>query len=164
MRLYLVQHGAAKNEAEDPGRHLTNAGRAAVERLAGFLVRSGLVVDRIEHSGKTRARETAEILAAHLRPLEGIKVVAGLAPNDPVEPVRARLEAGTESVMLVGHLPFLARLASRLLGLPEDRQIVRFEMGGVVYLARDEAGCWLVRWVLAPELLSPSNGNAPGHA
>jgi phosphohistidine phosphatase len=164
MPLYLVQHGAAKSEADDPERHLSDAGRRAVEGVAAFLAAFGLVIDRIEHSGKTRARETAEILAAYLRPPDGIKEVVGLAPNDPVEPVRARMEKETKSVMLVGHLPHLARLASRLLGLPEDRPVVRFETGGVVRLERDEADRWLLRWVLVPELLPPLGGNAPGRA
>jgi phosphohistidine phosphatase SixA len=34
MQLYLVQHGAAKNEAEDPQRRLTAEGTLTVERTA----------------------------------------------------------------------------------------------------------------------------------
>ncbi len=41
--------------------------------------------------------------------------------------------------MLVGHLPYLSRLVARLLGLPADKQVVRFEMGGVVRLEWDQA-------------------------
>ncbi len=164
MSLYLVQHGTAKSEAEDPERRLSVAGRSAVERVAEFLAPLSLEVDRVEHSGKARARETAEILAARLRPPEGILAVAGLAPNDPVEPVRVRLESETKNLMLVGHLPHLARLASRLLGFPEDRAAIQFQMGGVVRLDRDDAGRWLVRWALIPELLPPPGGNAPGRA
>jgi phosphohistidine phosphatase len=156
MPLYLVQHGPAKSEAEDPERRLTDAGRRLVQRIADFLAPLALAVDRIEHSGKARARETAEILAARLQPPEGIRQVAGLAPNDPVEPARARLESETKSLMLVRHLPHLARLASRLLGLPEDRPAVRFRMGGVVRLDRDEAGRWLLRWTFTPDLLPPA--------
>jgi phosphohistidine phosphatase SixA len=64
MRLYLVQHGAAKTEAEDPQRGLTDEGRQTVERIAQFLAPLRLALDRIEHSDKLRARQTAEILAA----------------------------------------------------------------------------------------------------
>jgi len=70
--LYLVQHGAAKTESEDPRRSLTSEGRRAVERMADFLSTLHVSLDRIEHSEKLRARQTAEILAARLRPIEGI--------------------------------------------------------------------------------------------
>jgi type I restriction enzyme M protein len=61
MELYLVQHGTAKNEAEDPKRSLTNEGRRTVERVGEHLAAVGLALDRIEHSDKLRARQTAEI-------------------------------------------------------------------------------------------------------
>ena len=155
MQLYLVQHGAAKSEAEDPQRGLTEEGRRTVERVGDFLAPLELALERIEHSDKLRARQTAEILAARLRPAEGTKQTAGIAPNDDVEPLRARLETESQNVMLVGHLPHLSRLVARLVGLPANRQVVRFQMGGVVRLDRDETGQWAVRWVLVPVLLPP---------
>ena len=56
------QHGAAKSEAEDP------EGTKTVEGVAKYLSSLRLNVVRIEHSGKERTRQTAEIMAAHLRP------------------------------------------------------------------------------------------------
>lgn len=153
MHLYLVQHGAAKSEAEDPNRGLADAGRRDVERMAEFLAPLELSLDRIEHSGKLRARQTAEILALRLRPQQGTLGVAGLAPSDDVEPVFVRLQQESKNLMLVGHLPHLSRLASRLLGLDLNRAVVRFQMGGVVRLDRDEANQWSVRWAFPPELL-----------
>lgn len=156
MHLYLVQHGAAKSEAEDPQRGLTVEGRRAVERVAEFLTPLGLEIHRIEHSDKLRARQTAEILAAQLRPAEGTKQVSGLAPNDDIGPVTARVQTEIKNLMLVGHLPFLSRLAARLLGATGDRTVVQFQMGGVVRLDRDESGNWAVRWFLVPGLLEKS--------
>ncbi len=153
MHLYLVQHGAAKAETEDPQRGLTDEGRRTVERVAQFLSALRLTVDRIEHSDKLRARQTAEIFAAGLRPTEGTKQVAGIAPNDDVEPMRARLEKESNNLMLVGHLPYLSRLVARLLGLTADRTVVQFQMGGIVRMAREETGHWVVHWALVPELL-----------
>jgi phosphohistidine phosphatase len=155
MYLYLVQHGAAKSAVEDPNRGLSDAGRRDVERMAEFLSPLRLSLDRIEHSEKLRARQTAEILAVPLRPLEGTHEVAGLAPNDNVEPVFGRLQQGSKNLMLVGHLPHLGHLVSRLLGLDLNRSVVRFQMGGIVRLERDEAAQWGVRWVFPPELLPP---------
>ncbi len=156
MQLYLVQHGAAKSEAEDPQRGLTEDGRRTVELMAEFMVPLGLGLDRIEHSEKLRARQTAEILAARLEPAEGTKQIAGIAPNDDVEPLRTRLQGEAKNLMLVGHLPYLSRLVARLLGLDANKVVVQFQMGGVVRLDRDETGQWVARWVLVPELLPPA--------
>ena len=153
MYVYLVQHGAAKSAVEDPNRGLSDAGRRDVERMAEFLAPLRLSLDRIEHSEKLRARQTAEILAVPLRPPEGTHEVAGLAPNDDVELVFGRLQQGSKNLMLVGHLPYLSHLVSRLLGLDLKRAVLRFQMGGVVRLDRDEATQWEVRWVFPPELL-----------
>src|SRR5215467_26641 len=129
MQLYLVQHGAAKSESEDPERSLTEEGRKVVERMADHLGLLGLSVDRIEHSEKLRARQTAEILAARLRPSEGTVEIAGLAPNDDVEPMRQRLQTESKNLMLVGHLPYLSRLVARLFRMEKDRVLVEFRMG-----------------------------------
>lgn len=150
MHLYLVQHGEAKTEAEDPQRGLTEGGRRTVESMTEFLAPLGLALDRIEHSEKLRARQTAEILAAKLKPVEGTKQISGMAPNDDVEPMRARLTKESKNLMLVGHLPYLSRLVARLLGLPAEKQVVQFEMGGVVRLDREQTEQWLVRWMVIP--------------
>ncbi len=154
MRLFLVQRGAAKTEVEDPRRGLTEEGRRTVERMAEFLASTGTSPDRIEHSEKLRARQTALILAALLQPREGTKQVSGLAPNDDVGPTASRLEIESKDLMLVGHLPHLSRLVASLLGLERERTVVQFQMGGVVCMDRGEPGRWVLRWVLVPELLA----------
>ncbi len=154
MAIYLVQHGAAKAEAEDPQRSLTNEGKRTVERIGEHLAKCGVALDRIEHSDKLRARQTAEILAAKLHPAHGIVQVSGLAANDDVEPTRVRLNQETGTLMVVGHLPHLSRLVSRLFALPADHALMRFQMGGVVKLERDSDGRWVLCWMFTPELLS----------
>ena len=153
MQLYLVQHGASKSETEDPQRGLTDEGRRVVEHMAQYLASVGVTLDRIEHSEKLRARQTAEILAAALRPREGMRQVSGVAPNDDIQPVRERLQTEANNLMLVGHLPYLSRLVATLLGLERDRTVVEFRMGGVVRLDRNESGQWTLHWAVIPELL-----------
>lgn len=109
MQLYLVQHGAAKTETEDPERPLSDDGRRTVEQLADYLSALDLCIDLIEHSTKLRARQTAEILASQVHPPEGIREVVGISPNDDIAPMRERLHRETRNLMLVGHLPYLAR-------------------------------------------------------
>ena len=152
MRLYLVQHGAAVPEVEHPDRPLSAPGHAEVERVARAAGRSGLDVNEIRHSGKRRAQETAEILAAHLRPNGGVSQMPGLAPlDDPRLAWQAVLEF-ERPVMLVGHLPHLSRLVSALLVGDPAPDIVAFRMGGIVCLGRGETG-WRVEWILTPELV-----------
>lgn len=152
--IYLMQHGAAKTEAEDPQRSLTDEGKRIVDRVGEHLTQCGVTVDRIEHSDKARA-QTAEILAAKLQPAQGTTLVPGLAPNNNVEPACLRLNQETETVMLLGHLPHLSRTISRLCKLPADHALVRFQMGGVVKLEKDATGQWTLCWMFTPDLLSP---------
>jgi phosphohistidine phosphatase len=56
--------------------------------------------------------------------------------------------------MIVGHLPFLSRLASTLLIGDETVALVAFRNGGVVCLERgEEKGRWRLTWAVVPELL-----------
>jgi phosphohistidine phosphatase len=149
MQLYLVQHGAAKSEAEDSQRRLTVEGEETVNCMADYLAALKLRIDRIEHSDKERARQTAQIMAARLHPSEGTRQVAGMAPNDSIEPGRQRLQSEPCSLMIVGHLPYLSRLLSALLlGVQQDRTLVTFQMSGVVHVDRDgmASGAWVGYW------------------
>src|SRR5262249_8197573 len=114
---------------------------------------AGISIDGIEHSDKLRARQTAEILAAKLKPRNGTKQISGIAPNDDVSPMRIRLSSEQKNVMLVGHLPYLSRLLSSLFLVDEDRPLVEFRMGGVVCMKRIENGQWMLLWALIPDLL-----------
>ena len=156
MKLYLVQHGEAKSKAEDPQRPLTERGREDVARVAAFATRAGLQVGQIRHSGKRRAEETASIEAEHLSPAEGVIGIPGLAPRDDVRPVAEALQDETQPMMLVGHLPFLDRLASLLVTGDADRSIVRFQMGGIVCLVREEKN-WAIGWMVTPDMIPKSS-------
>ena len=153
MKLYLVQHGEAKSKAEDPQRPLTERGRDEVRRVAAFAAKAGLKVNQIRHSGKRRAKETASILAEHLSPAEGVLAVPGLAPMDDVRPIAQALGKETAPLMLVGHMPFMDRLAGLLVTGDPDRSVVRFRMGGIVCL-EGVGDDWAVKWVVRPELVA----------
>lgn len=152
MVLYLVQHGEAKPEQEDPARPLTDRGRDEVGRVARHTGALRLQIAEIRHSGKLRARQTAEILAEYLRPARGVREIEGLAPNDDPRKARSDAEAAREPLMLVGHLPHLSRLASFLIVGDPGREIIRFRPGGIVCLGKME-GRWLLLWILTPDLV-----------
>jgi phosphohistidine phosphatase len=156
VQVYLVQHGVAVSEEEDPARPLSPAGRDEVERVARAAAARGVRPAEIVHSGKARAAETAEILALHLKPSGGVRAVEGLDPGDKPRRARKRIEKADEPVMLVGHLPHLDRLASLLLTGSDEGGIVAFRKGGIVCLERSEDGeSFAVAWALTPELVAP---------
>lgn len=151
MRVFLVQHGEATPEPENPARPLTHRGREEVRRVARHAAGLGLQVAEICHSGKLRARQTAEILAAALSPGRGVREADGLAPGDDPTRARAEIQAASEPLMLVGHLPHLSRLASLLLVGDPGKDIIQFRNGAIVCLTRVE-DCWRLEWILTPEL------------
>ena len=154
MRLYLVQHAAAKSKEEDRGRSLTQQGREDVARVAAFSRRAGVDVFQIRHSSKLRAQETALILAEHLEPAGGVLALPGLAPKDDVRPVAELLSRETRPLMFVGHRPFMDRLVGFLVARDRGTRIVQFQKGGVVCLQKDlRLGTWSVLWALTPDLI-----------
>lgn len=153
MRLYLLQHGEAVSKEVDPERPLTEKGRQDVARTAEFLKVSGIKIDVILHSTKTRAIETARILAETILPKDGTEQKEGLAPNDPVDTLFDELTTENRDLMVVGHLPFLGKLVSLALAGSESSKIVSFKAGGVVCLERREDGKWQLVFVITPDLL-----------
>lgn len=153
MFLYLVQHAEAKREEDDPARDLSHQGIQDISKVADYLGKLPVAVSQIVHSGKTRARHTAEILAESLKPPQGVAETTGLAPlNDPQD-WAGRLATHEEDLALVGHLPHLARLAALLLSGNREGEIIHFKMGGVVCLRRGDAGHWAVEWMIIPEIV-----------
>jgi phosphohistidine phosphatase len=148
VQLYLVQHGQAKAENEDPERPLTDQGVDDVARVGRHAVEQlGVRAARVVHSGKTRARQTAEIWGGLLD--ADVEQGGPLAPNDDPRTWLERLDVEADDVLLVGHLPFLARLAALLLTGVSDHPVVRFRQGGLVGLERTDQG-WVVSVVLPP--------------
>ncbi|MEJ2181896.1 MAG: phosphohistidine phosphatase SixA [Nitrospirota bacterium] len=149
MLLYLVQHGKPKTKEEDPGRPLSEQGEEDVRAMAEFLSH-GVTIRRIFHSGKLRAKQTAEVLAARLGGEAG--EADGLNPMDDPGIWEDRLAEETEDMMLVGHLPHLGRLASVLLTGDAGAEIVEFQQGGVACLEKGN-GRWQLRWMVVPEVV-----------
>ncbi len=152
MEIYLVQHGEPKSEIEDTERPLTDKGEAVVESIARYVATLGIEVAQILHSGKLRAKQTAELFDHYLLPSQGVREQKGLAPLDDPYEAKLLVHQAERPLMIVGHLPHLSRLASLLiLGTPE-KEVIRFSMGGIVCLSQIN-GSWLMKWTLIPELI-----------
>ena len=154
MNLYLVQHAQPKRREEDPERPLTEKGWADIRKAALFITEHANVkVDRILHSGKTRARQTAEALAEYLKPQSGVEAAEDSGPLADPAIWADKIAEMSEDLMLVGHLPHLSKLASRLICGLEEVKVIDFQMGGVVCLGRNEEGVWEVQWMVVPGML-----------
>jgi len=150
MEFYLVRHGEAKPEHEDPRRPLSDQGRRDVEKVARALAAKKINVTEILHSDKLRARETAEILARLLSPRGGLRQIRGLSPEDDPALARGDLETADEPLMLVGHLPHLSRLVSLLVRGDPEIQSVNFTPAAVVWLSRSKR-TWAIKRTLTPD-------------
>jgi len=153
MRIYLVQHGEAKSEQEDPRRTLTDNGIGEVQKVAEFLRPLTLAADAVWHSGKARAQQTAELLVEALGAQARVVAREGLGPKDAVAGMKEPLEQAGGNVMIVGHLPFLGKLVALLVTGREEPGIVEFQYGSVVCLERRAGGSWKISWMITPGLL-----------
>jgi phosphohistidine phosphatase len=150
----LVRHGEAKTKDADPKKSLSDAGRENVVKVSGLVAGIGPSLEEIRHSGKERARQTAEVFAEVAGiAQERIREVAGLKPNDDVGAVAKQLDEQGRSVALVGHLPFLGRLMSLLLSGDSQALDIRFGDAGCSILRRTETG-WRLEGLINHELVS----------
>jgi len=152
MFLYLVQHADAKTQEEDPSRPLSEKGLQDIKRVSSYVSNLNIMVYKIFHSNKLRAKQTAEVLSENIKPANGVSEVEELAPLDNPGTWAERLKDIPDNVVLVGHLPHLGKLASLLICGNADKNVVGFKMGGIVCLKRDDVGKWSFEWMLTPEI------------
>lgn len=148
MKCYLVRHGDALPATENPQRPLSYEGRRQVERTARLALQRGIEVSAIYHSGILRAKETAVILAKDLS-VANVAERSGLRPEDDPASAKAELETGGDSILLVGHLPFMDRLAGLLVNGDTERPAVEFFPATMACCSRSKDH-WRLAWVLAP--------------
>lgn len=152
MALYLVQHGKSLSKDIDPDQGLSQEGIAETKRIAEVAANYRVNVSHIKHSVKTRAHKTAEIFASALNPAGGIMEVAGLKPMDDVATFAATMDPD-ENTMLVGHLPFMEKMASYLVTGSTDKPVFKFQNSGIVCLNKNpDNESWVIVWTLMPKI------------
>ena len=144
MRIYLVHHGAAMPASADYRRPLSADGRRAIEHLAGKAAQRGARPSVVWHSGKLRARQTAEVFWHACNPLAEFSAARGLQPTDPPDWMADVLVGETRDIMIVGHMPLVERLL-RLLIEGKAEGTAAFPVHGVVALETTDdrlVECW----------------------
>jgi phosphohistidine phosphatase len=159
--VYLVRHAFAGHAdparwPDDAERPLTAEGIRRFRAAARGLRRLALDVDCVLSSGYARAWATAELLhdvAGWPSPVPCAALEAEQPPSSGLDVLRGHDE---RSVALVGHEPYLSRLASILSTGGEDALRLELKKGAVALLRLDagvepRAAC--LRWVVAPRIL-----------
>jgi phosphohistidine phosphatase len=145
MVVALLHHADALGPAVDFERPLSSRGRRQAEWLAARAREAGLRPQAIWHSGKRRARETAEAFLRACSPSAEFRMVRGLRSDDRPDWIRHELEAESRDVLLAGHMPHIASLLAAL--CPGSDAM---PLHGVVVLERDGPDAWKELWRTAP--------------
>jgi phosphohistidine phosphatase len=140
MFLILVHHADAVNGVVDATRPLSELGRKQATAVSSRVATHGVKPAAVWHSGKLRARDTAEIYWRVVNPAATFAAQRGLQPDDDPENLADVLGAETDDLMVVSHYPLLPGLLRELTGAD-----AAFPQHGAVGLEKVD-GRWLERW------------------
>lgn len=160
IELYLVRHAIAAERGpkypDDRLRPLTPDGSKRFAESVPGLVEMDVVIDVVLTSPLVRARETAMMLAAGLKPKPAIVELEALAPGGRHQALLEAIKTHARRhrrLALVGHEPDLGEFAARLLAA---RGNVEFKKGAICLIEVDGAtpgGPGTLRWMLTPRAL-----------
>lgn len=154
MEIYLMQHGPNLPPEQDPQEGLSPEGEVVVSRTAVALARLALHPGLMISSPKARARQSADIVSRALnydptQILVSDQVKAMTEPGDTLQFLAAQQEQAP--LLVVGHLPNLAKVTAGLLSAAGQAQ-VDFQRGGVCALQVEDLprGKGKLLWYLPP--------------
>ncbi|UCG37066.1 MAG: phosphohistidine phosphatase SixA [Candidatus Bathyarchaeota archaeon] len=151
----MVQHAEAKSKEEDPLRPLSRKGWQNIRKVARYASETlAIQVDKIFHSSKLRAKQTAEVLASYLGPVQGVAIGENLEPLANPAFWKTQLSIIKEDIVVVGHLPHLSKLANQLLVIGETEEKAAFRNAGILCLQKTESDHWTIEWMITPEMIT----------
>ncbi len=152
MAFYVVQHGMSLSKKLDPQKGLSPQGRQEVQRIAQVAAGYQVSISLIQHSGKLRAAQTAQIFGEYLKPKNGLQDIAGINPLDDVAGYATGIDMA-EDRMVVSHLPFLERLVAYLITGNETPPVFRLQNAGVLCLDYyPDTQNVVIKWGLMPKI------------
>jgi len=162
MLIHLMQHGACMPKEIDPHQSLSPIGREQATKSAQAAQSLGLNFQLIATSRKTRAMQTAELMAENTGyPVPRIELTDSLKAMAPPKETISFIKEyqGLDSILLTGHLPNLGIVASALL-VGSDKLNINIENAGLVQIDYDfiqESG--ILNWYLNPAQLAQIANN-----
>ncbi|VVM07692.1 SixA phosphatase family protein [Methylacidimicrobium tartarophylax] len=161
MNLYLVTHGSAVAGEKDPERPLSEAGVDECSRLARLMRSWGVRVQGLAHSEKTCCRQSAQILLPALFPGGRLTLWESLDPQDSPGRALKAIQREKADLLLVGHEPNLAKIATRLLLPKKVPPVVSLSPGSLLWLQRqrtEEGKVWRLLGMFRAEALRAWKG------
>ncbi|MCS6806308.1 MAG: phosphohistidine phosphatase SixA [Acidobacteriota bacterium] len=162
MELYILRHAIAVERGtpgyRDSDRPLTPEGEKKMVQAAHGMKALGLSFDLILTSPYQRARHTAEIVATVFDAQDKLITTTALTPaGDPAELVAelSRHGKSADSILLVGHEPYLSSFISTLL-VGDERLQLTMKKGGLCKLTVNSlrhGRCATLQWLLTPRQL-----------
>ena len=160
MDLYVLRHGVASTRdlpawPNDDERPLTAKGIRRMKRQVRGMNSIGLSFDVILTSPLVRAVQTARIVHRRLDDPGELVTSGALAPSGDARALIDEIAAdysSANSVMLVGHEPYLSALVS-LLVTGDTRPVVRLKKGALCKLRVPSLAygrCGWIEWSLTP--------------
>jgi len=158
MNLFILRHGIAVERgapgyANDSDRPLTPEGEHKLQLIAQAIQALEPGFDLILSSPYLRARQTAEIVAGVLGLCKKLDFSYTLMPDGSTRrlvEVLSRLRPAPESVLLVGHEPYLSGLISLLVSGGETCAVA-LKKGGLCKLTTESlkhGRCATLEWLL----------------
>ncbi len=155
MKLYFIRHGQAEDaqapDFDDFARKLTEKGRERIVLAGKALIRLGVKPVRLYTSPRSRALQTAQILAQSLNVREEVREEVNFGFNIQLIPPLIANAGNEDEIVFVGHEPDLSLTVSALIGGGE----IMLKKGGLVrvdLISRAPVRGGLV-WSLAPHVL-----------
>ncbi len=143
MKVVLMRHGDAIGGGDDFLRTLSDVGVKEVKIVASELASLGFEIDRLVSSPLLRAKQTANHIEEKISSNPERLISNFLTPNSDTTFWQRELSLSQESIMLVGHLPFMGILAGQLLGMP----MISFNTADALILEREGNGYTLLRHI-----------------
>jgi len=157
MELYIMQHGPYLPKDQDPDEGLSPEGKQVIHASGRALKKMGVALDAILASPKKRSKETAAIIAEEVGfTYKGIieaETVKAMTPAHETVTTLSKLP-DREKVLIAGHLPSVAEVASFLL-TEGSKATIAFERGGCCRIDVETlpTHSGLLKWYLTPEQL-----------
>jgi phosphohistidine phosphatase len=129
MKLFLIRHAVADDGDDDAARPLSADGERRFRRAVRGLSALGVRFDRVLHSPRRRAVETAELLTPLL---DGDTEVSPLLTAAPSAELLSSLRG--DALAVVGHEPHLSSLLAWLIAGPSSTARVSLKKGAVARL------------------------------
>lgn len=134
-----------------PDRPLSEQGIRDIRILALHMQNMGVQVEKVFHSGKLRAQQSARLVTEDISPDIQPVQTEGLNPNDDPRVIVEDIEQMDANILIVSHMPFVSRLCSTLLTGTSDAEFA--SIPGTLFCLEKADNKWRLACMLRPDFL-----------